>query len=315
MLADILSDIEQETGKVASTEDVAARLSRINAACKEIHDKEDLEEGKDEKVFNLVNDNSPQIALPPYVGRVRGMRLYQGRYAIDIDHARNRYNFNWSAENDLWYLVYREIAQRPLSRDINNQSILKFSVPLPETEVFSVTVIGSTDNSYQISETLTFQPGELEKITIANFTEVYSISKNIITKYNVHIKDVENNAMGMILNSEYLSYYKFYQISDTDNFNPNAESFSVEVWFKYKLQPLKNLTDCFLNTNAYDKAVFWKYMQHRSNKVDEAVAFKLQYEDSIGATIVDAEANVRQKLNFKPQPFFEIDKYGYGYTG
>lgn len=315
MLSDILVDIEQEIGKTASTEDTTARISRINAACKEIHDKEDLKEGKDEKVFNLVNDNSPQIALPPYVGQVRGMRLYQGRYAIDIDHARNRYNFNWSAENDLWYLVYREIAQRPLSRDIANQSVLKFSVPKAETAEFSVTIIGSTDNSYQISETLVFAVGDLEKTTTLNFTEVYSISKNIITKYNVIIKDVEDNIMGMILNSEYLSSYKFYQISDSDNFNPNAESFSVEVWFKYKLQPLKNLTDCFLNTNAYDKAVFWKFMEHRSNKIDEALAFSRKAAEAIGAIVVDNESAVRQKINFKPQPFFEIDKYGYGYTG
>lgn len=311
MLKDILLDIGMEIGETSSNEDKNARIYRINKAAEEVHEMYDLEEGKDEKVFTLDIDDSPQIALPPYVFQVRGMRLHDGRQFIELDDARNRFNFQWSAENDLWYLRYRKKKESCLSRAINNSSVLKISIPLAEAEEFVVTVTGSTDNSHRISESFTFAPGDLEKQTTLNFKVVESITKDIITKYNVTIKDVEDNILGMILNSEYQSQYKIYQIGDTEDFSLPAESSGVEVWFKYKLQPFKNDNDCFLGTSRYDKAIFWKFMEHRSKKVEDGVAFAEKCGQSIAATISSSDAGQRKLINFKPQGLLDV----YGYQG
>lgn len=312
MLKDLLTDIGMEVGKTSSDVDREARILRINKAAEEVHEMYDLQEGKDEKLFTFSVDDSSQLALPPYIFQVRGMRLHDGRNTIELEDARNRYNFQWFAENDLWYLRYRKKKESCLSRDIDNQSILKVSVPLVEAEEFKVTITGSTDNSYRVSETLTFAPGDLVKETVANFTSVESITKNIITKYNVIIKDVEDETLGMILNSEYQSYYNIYQIGDSEAFSlPEANS-GVEVWFKYKMQPFKNDNDCFLGTSRYDKAIFWKFMEHRSKKVEDAVAFAEKCGQAIAATLVGSDAGQRKVINFKPQPLYEI--YDYGYT-
>jgi len=310
MLVDILTDIAIEIGQTSSNEDRDALILRINKAAEEVHEIYDLQEGKDEKVFSFDIEDSPQVALPSYIFQVRGMRCHDGRQFIELDDIRNRYNYQRYAENDLWYLRYRKKKDSPLSRAINNQSILKVSVPIAETAAFEVTVTGSTDNSYRISETLLFAAGDLQKETTVNFTNVESIVKNVITKYNVIIKDVEDNVLGMILNSEYQSHYKIYQIGDSDNFNLPVESSGIEVWFKYKYQPFKNNTDCFLGTSRYDKAIFWKFMEHHSKKVEDALAFSEKCGQAIAATTVDNDAGTRKMISFKPQAMFDVYDYG-----
>lgn len=312
MLKDILTDLAIELGKTSSNEDRNARISRINKAAEEVHEKYDLEEGKDEKVFLFNPDtdaNAPQIALPPYVFQVRGMRFHDSRNYISLDSMRNRYNFHFYAENDLWYLRFREKRRSPLSRTLTNRSVLKLSVPIAEDTEFKVTVIGQTENSYRVNETLTFSPGDLEKETEGNFIAVESISKNIITKYNVIVKDVEDNTVGMILNSEYQSTYKIYQIGDSDQFQLPETASAVEVWFKYKLQPLKNDEDCFLGSSRYDKAIFWKFMEHRSKKPEDALAFREKCAEAIATIEVNDKSGEREEIDFKPQPFFEIYDY------
>lgn len=310
MLKDILTDIAIETGRTSTDEDKNARIYRLNKAAEEVHSHYDLEEGKDEKVFIFAQDNSPQIALPPFVFQTRGMRFHNSKRAIDLDSMINRYNFQWANENELWYLKFRKKKEQCLSRNIVNQSILKISIPLAETASFTITVTGETDNSYRISETITFSPGDLEKQTVLNFKHVEAITKNIITKYNIIIKDVEDNVLGHILNSEYQSSYKIFQIGDSESFTIPSEVSAIEVWFKYKLQPFKNDEDCFLGTSRYDKALFWKYMEHRSKKTEDAAGFNTKCADAIEAAKADTEHNERIQMNFKPQALFEVYNYG-----
>ena len=310
MLKDILADLAIELGRTSTDEDKNARIYRINKAAEEVHEGHDLEEGKDEKVFIFNSEDSPQIALPPFVFQVRGMRFHDSKRAIELDSMINRYNFQWANENELWYLKFRKKKEQCLSRNITNQSIIKFSIPLAETSSFSITITGETDNSYRVSETMTFSPGDREKQTVLNFKHVEAISKNIITKYNITIKDVEDNVLGHILNSEYQSSYKIFQIGDSESFTLPTEASGVEVWFKYKLQPFKNDEDCFLGTSRYDKAIFWKYMEHRSKKIEDASAFREKCGDAITISKADSEHNERIQMNFKPQALFEVYEYG-----
>ena len=310
MLTDILTDIGIEVGETDTDSDRNSRIFRINKAAEELHEKYDLEEGREEKVFNFSNDNSPQIALPPYVFQVRGMRLYDSRGSIELDDAKNRYNFSYYDDNQVWYLKHRRKKDSPLSRDLANQSIIKVSIPIVETVAFTVTITGETDNSYQTSETLSFAIGDLEKQTVANFKNVASISKNIITKYNISFKDVEDNDLGYMLNSEYQSQFMIYQIGDSDNLTV-PESTSVEVWYKTKLQPFKLSTDCFLGTSRYDKAIFWMFMSHRSKVAEDAILFREKCGEAVASAIDNTAAEHRKLINFKPQAFLNVYEHGY----
>jgi hypothetical protein len=304
-LLDILTDIAMEVGKTNSDAEKQARIYRLNKAAKEIYNTIDAEECLREEVFDFAVD-SQQVALPPYIGRVRGMRFYDGRQAISLDDIRNRYNFNFSGENELWYLQWRKKESKALAREISNQSILLLSIPVADTIEFTVTVTGKTDKSERISETLTFAIGDLEHETTENFVEVESIVKSKITKYNVSVYDVEDNFMGEVLNSEYKSEYQIYQVADTDNFTDDNFIDGVEVWFKYKLQPFRYDQDCFLGTDKFDDAIYWKYMEQTSKKLEDAMSFQKKCSQVLTQIFQNDQAGQRTKINFKPNAFLNL---------
>lgn len=309
-LIDILTETETYKGKVTDSTR-ALRVYKINKAAREIHKGSDIEEAMDEQVFNI-NVNSEQVALPAYVDKPRGMRYFDGRSAINLDDMRNRYNFNFTGENELWYLQWRKIRQRCLSREIANQSVIKVTIPLAEAEEFTVTLTGKTDKSERISEVLTFAVGTKEATTTANFIALESVVKNKITTYNVSMYDVEDNLLGEILNSEYQSIYQIYQIADTDGFTMPANVSGVEVRFKYKFQPFKNDRDTFFGTDAYDDAIVWKFMEHESSNTKDALAYRAKCQEILDQLFVDMQAGQRTKINFKPNPFLNLP---YSYAG
>lgn len=309
-LIDILTDTETYKGKVTDASR-PLRIYKINKAAREIHKGSDIEESMDEQVFNI-NVSSQQVALPSYIDKVRGMRYYDGRSSINLDDMRNRYNFNFTGENELWYLQWRKLKPRCLSREISNQSVIKVTVPLEEPEAFTVTITGKTDKSERISEVLSFSTTDLEQVTAANFIAVESVVKSRVTKYNVSLYDVEDNLLGEVLNSENQSTYQIYQIADTDGFSMPANVSGVEVRYKYKFQPFLNDGDTFFGMDAYDDAIVWKFMEHESQNVTDALAYRGKCKEILEQLATDTQAGQRTKINFKPNPFLNLP---YSYAG
>ncbi len=312
-LIDILTETETHKGKVTDSTR-ALRVYKINKAAREIHKGADIEEAMDEQVFDI-NVDSQQIALPAYIDKVRGMRYYDGRQAITLDDMRNRYNFNFTGDNEMWYLQWRKKKPQALGREISNQSVIKVSLPLANGEAFTVTLTGKTDKSERISEVLSFSATDTEKTSAANFISLESVVKSKITAYNVSLYDVEDNLLGEVLNSEYQSVYQIYQIADTDGFSMPVNASGVEVRYKMKFQPFKNDGDTFFGTDSYDDAIVWKFLEHESQNVKDAEAYRFKCQEILTQLSVDTQAGQRTKINFKPNPFLNLPyKYAGGLT-
>lgn len=313
MLSDILADCGAKVGIDRTPNGTLVRIADINNAAKEIHESCDLKEALDEEIFNFNNESAQQITTPAYVYEVRGARYADGRDVLTIDDIRNRYNFHWFCENEVWYLKPRYKGTVALSRGIENQSVLKFSVPMTEAAEFTVTITGETDNSHRFVETLTFEVGDLEKTTVGNYKRVESITKDIVTTYDVTVKDVEDNEMGKILNSEYQSIYNIFQILDEERGQILPQNFSgVELHYKKKFQPFKNLTDNFLGTSRYDKAIFWKFMEHRSSKnIQEAAGYLAKCNQVISQMYSDSSMTLRRRIDLRPAPYFDLPYKNY----
>ena len=316
-LLDIQTDIAIEIGRAATDGDKAARTYRINKAAEEIHDACDFEEGMDEAIFNFnpSTDGAQVITLPPYVFKVRGGRYADSRTPITIDDIHNRYNFQWNYENETWYLKPRYKGQSPLARDIANQSTITLTIPVADTNAFTVVITGETDRANRISETVSFPVGTLSVESVGNYLRIESIVKSRITDSDVTILDAESNELGKILNSEYQSQYTLYQIMDEEQGTTLPTNFSgMEILYKKKFQPFKNDQDCFLGTSRYDKAIFWKFMEHRVKDVKEAMAFQQKCTQVLSQMFENDTAGKRRKINFKPSPYYNLP-YNYGQAG
>jgi len=307
-LAKILDDVEEATGfSRTDTTERARVVSKINDAAKELFASIDLEEAKKEEVFDFDVD-SQQVALPPYVGKVRGMRYYDSRLMIPLDHMGNRYNYGLF-DRDTWYLHWREKENAALARRIENQSTLTFEVPIIEDSNVVIDILGPTDNSYRYAETVTIPAGSLSVETVGNYkSPLASIKKNSLTKYDVLIKDANGNLLGKILNSQNYAEYKIYQIVDSDVASL-PEGTAVEVLFKPKFIPFVNDADEFVAGPDYDKAIFWKYMEHNAKNPDIALAYQTKHQQVVDLYQEDSRISKRRFINFIPGPWFKL--YGY----
>ena len=301
MLLDVYNNLKTRIGFKDSERNLI--VAKLNDAWKEIYDSVDLPESRDEKVFD-VNVASQVITLPWFVENIRKIRWYDPRLPLDVDAQGNRYND--SVGNELWIKKWRKVKKGALARSIDNYTTLKVSVPLAESEIFSVTVKGQTTNSAYSAETLTFAVGELEKETTGNFVEVQSISKNVTTASDVTIKDASDNILMVIPN--HLKTFKYYTIQILDQLSSTLQQnfSSVEVYFKYAFHPVENDEDEFLFENKYDMAVLWKYLEQNKNNYMEVAAAQEKCKQVIDNVIKNEADGVVSKINFKRNPFFSL---------
>jgi hypothetical protein len=152
-LNDILTDISKDAGQTGTVSETNVRIADINNAIREIHESANLPEACTEDIFGLVLP-SQQVNLPHYVDKVLGMRYVDGRVPVDRDSMGNRYFAQNAGEHEVWYLQWRDRGLFALSREIANQSILKFAFPatLFNSVAFTLTITGRTDRARRATE-------------------------------------------------------------------------------------------------------------------------------------------------------------------
>src|SRR5688500_8460950 len=92
----------------------ALLLSQINEAAKELYETKNLFGSIFDDIF-VINVGSNLVALPWYVKTTKGLRWFDGRYAIDLEDIQNRYGA--TIDNEVWYLKFRSKDKSPLARD------------------------------------------------------------------------------------------------------------------------------------------------------------------------------------------------------
>ena len=314
-LNDILNDIVAETGfKVrTSASEREVVVTRVNAAAKELYDSTDLPGSLDEQVFDL-NAGAAQVSLPEYVGQTRGGRYYDSRMKVAIDDMGNRYHAGMNFQ-DVWYLNFRKLSKSPLSREIINESVLKFSTPIEELEDTRIAIIGPTINSSRAAEEIVLLANTKEVSCISNFrSPIESILKNRKTLYDITVKDIEDNILAVIPNSQYRSTYNIYQILDTPFPTLPSTWSALEVKFKKRYVPMKEDIDQFVCGDDFDKAIFWKFMEHRSRNVEAASAFQAKTIQATDTLITDEEPGKKRNLELVPGPWWNLP-YKVGYLG
>lgn len=290
ILADVVADVG---GSTSNDSEKAIIVKRINDAAEEIYNCEDLSGSLREQVFDL-NTDTQQISLPNYVGEIRGMRYYDARLKITLNDMMPRYHYGLG--NEVWPLKYRVLTKSPLATFITNQSVLKVTSPLASLENFTVTIVGSTPNSSVVRETLNFSVGDLTKTTVANFETVVSITKSSPTTYDLIVSDVEDTELARIPNAALNSEYIIVQVLDFESTNPNT----IEVLYKHRLFPFVNEYDEFPAGSAYDKAIYWKYLEHeaaRNKDVKGSVAAMQKATQIIRQVAENIEAGLEKVVD------------------
>ena len=280
---------------------------KINKAAKEIWDNFDLRNAMREQIFQLLVDRQ-LITLPHYVYRVRKARWYESRMLIPVKDMRPRYHHSEWGNNSLNFRIVKEGA--PLSRDIENQGPITITLSKAAESVHVFTIVGKTPFAARVSESITFQIGDLSKNTVANFEDVESINKNIVTATDALFYDMDGNEISAVPNSELKASFMILNVHD------RFESFGVaplvEVLYKTNFTPFKNDYDQFPCGDNYDRAIYFKTREHlaMTQQGEEATKTVLgmyaKCKEQIQMIEQNANDGVVQMLDYAPCPSYEL---------
>jgi len=304
MLRDILANLQDSLGVSADR----ARLVRfVNQAYHEYYHRTDLPGSLLEQVFEF--DNGDQVAtLPWYVGEVRALRRAVSRQPVTMHDMAPRYHTKaWRQQRWEFRLVGRRAIHTPLSVE----SQLTVTIPLAQTDTFSVTIKGQTPSAASITETLTFAPGELSKTTTAQFAKddpagIEAITRNGAVTADIVIEDAAGVELALLPNSQEYAEHIHIQWNDSDTGQNSTTDNNIEILYKKRFTPLTLDTDVCVFT-PIENAICWKARSYHysfskdelagqqavlaSQKADELFAQATQTRDMETVAIIQQEPN------------------------
>jgi hypothetical protein len=102
----------------------------------------------------------------------------------------------------------------PLAVSITNSTQISIVLPQKADAQFSVTLIGPTDMARMTREVLTFNIGDTAQLSVNNFSDLVSITKDAITTNDVAIVGANNEVYGLIPNMYFEARNTIAQITD-----------------------------------------------------------------------------------------------------
>lgn len=272
-LSKILLDIATESGIALSNDNERAWIiDKVNDVAKELYELQDIEGCLREISVNIDTDvqSVSQVSLPYYVYQLRGLRFSQilgGK--VPYEDMRPRYSLGRGWGANTFSLPFRMTRQDyPLKRDISNASVLTFSVEEAQTAAIDIYIVGRTTLATRVQEKVTIAIGDLTVDTVGNFIEVESISKTAPNDCDIAITDVEGNELATIANSEISPRYMILELRDGNVLGANSSFISyagltsVDVLYKTRFVPFRNLQDEFPCGSKCDRAIFYQFMAY-----------------------------------------------------
>jgi hypothetical protein len=283
-LRDIILDVTSIAGlSTSNVVELKDTVDSINNAAREMYTESDLVGSLREQVFAW-NAGYNIIAIPQYVGSVRGMRLWYSGVMMRATDLRPRYHNNqrWAHS-----LEWRVLGTSPLALDIRNAGPLKVQLSAKATKAFTLTIAGETPTATHTSEDISFEIDDDVKWTTLSFITIRNIAKSDYTDFDIQILDIDERVLSEIPNNEYSPVYTHYQLKEGVNpfSNVVAGLLYIEVLYKLRFVPMVNEIDQFLG-GIYDKAIYYRTMEHyytRNGRPDDAGAMNLKCNNTLAA--------------------------------
>lgn len=290
-------------------------IRKINIAAEEVYNMTDLIGSLREQVFEAP-EGIAMLTLPYYVANIRAVRHYDSLSKIQINDMRPHYFYGSIYQS---CFTWREKNKVAIRQSLSNESLLTIRLINSQVsdEQFTVTVVGSTDNSERISETLTFNQNDNSKTTSNQFTGnsalgspsgIRAIIKNKPTKYNLEVLDASGNIIAEIPNSEVESQYTVYQVYDNQGTPVSNDCLCFQVLYKFRFTPFKDDYDNF-PCEGYDDAIGWKLEEHSYSKQQGMEQNAILAHEKCLEVILqrqrNAEMGIEKEIQFGPNRYLD----------
>jgi hypothetical protein len=256
----LIQQVSETIGVLPDSRDKEAQvLAWLNRAAVMIYDQYDLPGSVFEQFF-CVDNNKHVITFPWYVGAIRGVRWHDSSRLVTTRDMRPRYHaVPWTQP----YLQWRQIATTPLHTPLVNSGLLTFQLTLPETEPFDIIVNGQTPQAANVTEIISFAPGDLIKTSVNMFEPespfgVKSLKKTIFTKSDVVVRQgTTQEEIGRIPNNQLYASNIRVQILDWNASTPFILGEDcVEVLYKQRFSPFVNIDSIWTDERLVQGLVY-----------------------------------------------------------
>lgn len=223
MLKDVIAFVSSRSGE--SNRDILLR--EINFAWTEYWNSTDLENSLFEVTVQPATSLA-RVTVPYYVDKIRAVKHNYGGARVQLNTPRPYYQDQTFAQSP-W--TWRILGVTPLKQSITNATQLSVSIPEAETARFVVTLQGPTDNSSSDREQLTFDIGDITQSTTKNFTDLVSITKNLVTSQDVSVTAADGTDLATIPNRLFQAKNTVLQIVDKYS-QPCTTSLCFDILYK-----------------------------------------------------------------------------------
>lgn len=299
MLADILTKVAAYEGAKdidLNPQDRLYLLNIINQAAEEIYESKELP-GCLRECYVRVLPNK-QIALPPFVGKLRAIREYTLEYPWDIKDLRPRYHYKpWENKWTNW----RFIGFSPICVDITNSAPFTYEISTADSTVY-LDVVGSTLTASRAVDRITMSATSV--VGSKSFNNVHDIRANKPPSNDITIKDGDGNVIALLYNDRTSSLYAWYDVAQYPNIGDCSDgSLIMEILYKLPLQILYNDSDSF-PVPEYDSIIADKSIQllleRQDGKEEKAILAHKKIEARIQEKIEDNSSTHVKPFKVEP---------------
>jgi len=311
MLTEVLTRIAADTG-FDPVQQRSALINLLNQGARELYNM--LECNALYREVTLVVPPDSVIALPSFVGQLRGMRMHTNELPFDLASiGQPRYT---ATTLQFKFKNWRDLGISAILTYPTTVGPLTINCPLVEQSPVEIKISGQTNIAQRLEETILIDENTVTTINLFG-PEIYGITCVSDRTADITISDANGTLLAILYNNDLKTRYKKVDVSQIFWTLDTQEGQSlIDVCYKVPISRLTEDSDAFYAGDDYDNAWYSMcmhlFLTPLQGRGDEALAAKAAAIQACTAAKEGSEQEIIKKLFFGRNKFFGIfRKYRY----
>lgn len=301
MLLEVLTRLASDTG-YHPVQQRAALVNLLNRAAVDIYNT--LECNKIYREVTLVVTPNAVVALPNFVGELRGMRMHTNDLPFDLQSigAPRYVSSTWDYRVKNW----RDLGESVVHTLPELIGVLTLSTNVIEGS--SVLISGQTNKAFREQETvvLSVSPVSTTKLFGPRIDQIACMTAR---GSDITVKDADGTELAVLYNTELKTRYKLIDVSQVFwSADTMIGESLIDVAYKVKQTRLINDSDSFYAGDDYDNAWYhWAYHLHLApleNRSQDATNERIAAIGALQATKDSSEQQIVKKMSFGRNKYY-----------
>lgn len=313
MLIEVLNRLASDTG-LDPVQQRNTLVALLNNAAKEMYDR--LECNKIYWEATLSVPPNKIVALPSYIGELRGMRGSVSEMTFPLHgissprYVRKDWSYKWKN--------WRDLGENPVMQQPTIVAPLVFTTAAGEPTDIEIIVSGQTNKALRDEEKVTMSAATVvtTKLFGPSIYNIMSLSSNRTA--DITVSDANGTLLAVLANNQTQTRYKLLDISEAPwSYDTSDNKTLIDVLFKVPLYKFVNDSDSFPASADFDNAWYYMamYLYYRpmQNRPPDYNTYFPQAITCMNAAKNSGEQYIEKKISFGRNKYYDLTKLPKGY--